>query len=203
MSNFQNSKIYQIKSQNIDTVYVGRTTKDSLLDLYSEYLNKYEMWKDHQIGLYCDSFEVLCRGNSDISLIEDYPCNDRHELSQRVKYWTDNMECFNKDYQKSKIYIMSSTDINPISYIGSTTKESIHFALSTHIKDHENYISNKSTFLCPSFEVIDRTHFQINLLEEYPCNSKDELDRKVKEWTQTLLCVNNKEHIQDYTIIKN
>jgi hypothetical protein len=39
---------------------------------------------------------IIERNNWTIELIEDYPCNNLHELLTRERYYIDNNECVNK-----------------------------------------------------------------------------------------------------------
>jgi hypothetical protein len=86
------------------------------------------------------------------------------------------------DYQKGKIYKLWSPQGDEI-YIGSTI-QLLHIRKSHH--------KNKSS-LCQSkilFEKYDDV--RIELLEEYPCNSKDELQKKEGEYIRNNDCVNKK-----------
>jgi hypothetical protein len=43
------------------------------------------------------SFQIIEKGNYDISLIESYPCDSKDELHQREKYYITNVDCINKN----------------------------------------------------------------------------------------------------------
>lgn len=36
------------------------------------------------------SYETIHPGNDQITLMEHYPCNDKHELLARERYWIDH-----------------------------------------------------------------------------------------------------------------
>jgi len=82
------------------------------------------------------------------------------------------------DYQKSKIYKISSPSKNLI-YYGSTT-QSLSQRLSQHIR-------NKP---CMSKLVLDCEDYKIELVEEYPCNNRKQLEKKEGEYIKTNECVN-------------
>ena len=73
------------------------------------------------------------------------------------------------DYQKGKIYKIVSSN-TPNIYIGSTTKEYLSQRLAQHIIEFRRKRLNYS-----SFEILGAGNYDIILLEDYPCNSKNEL----------------------------
>ena len=71
------------------------------------------------------------------------------------------------DYQKSKIYAIKSYQTEMM-YIGSTTQ-----TLSQRIGKHkENYIKNGTT---SSKQILKYEDYYIELIENFPCNTKEEL----------------------------
>jgi hypothetical protein len=88
------------------------------------------------------------------------------------------------DYQQGKIYAVRShltTDI----YIGATCNQ-----LSVRMAQHRSaFKSNK--LLCKSFKIIEKGDAYIELIEAFPCNNKDELNKKEGELIRASLhCVN-------------
>ncbi len=82
------------------------------------------------------------------------------------------------DYSKSKIYLIRN-NVNDQVYVGSTVGN-----LSERLANHKyDYKVNrcKSEKLSQAFADIGPQNFQIELLEEYPCNSASEL-RKREEY---------------------
>jgi len=77
------------------------------------------------------------------------------------------------DYSKGKIYAIRSHLTDKI-YIGSTT-QILCKRLSGHIRDF-NYKQNVSSKL-----ILEKPDYYIELIENYPCNSKEELFRKEGE----------------------
>jgi len=77
-----------------------------------------------------------------------------------------------KNYQNGKIYSIRSHQTELI-YIGSTT-EPLSKRLSVHKRDYKRYKNNKHHYIT-SFEIIKHNDYYIELIENYPCNSKDEL----------------------------
>jgi Uri superfamily endonuclease len=73
-------------------------------------------------------------------------------------------------------------------YIGSTT-EKLSRRLSRHRTNKKAYENNKREWTS-CYEILDEPDCVINLILEYPCNSKEELRRKEGEYIKSLDCVN-------------
>lgn len=83
------------------------------------------------------------------------------------------------DYRNSKIYkIICNT--TGLVYIGSTTR-SLKDRLNEHINDN-----------CSSKVIIDNNNYEIHLIVNYPCNSKQELEEIEGSYQKTLDCVNKR-----------
>jgi calcineurin-like phosphoesterase family protein len=80
------------------------------------------------------------------------------------------------DYQKAKIYKIISQNTDKI-YIGSTTK---HY-LSTRLAHHKcvyNKWKKGEHHKITSFDIIQFDDCKIILIENYPCNTKEELEAR-------------------------
>lgn len=86
------------------------------------------------------------------------------------------------DYQQAKIYKLVCNITNKC-YIGSTCQ-----TLPQRLKGHV-YDSNR-TKLCSSKEIIDGGNYSIILLEEFPCNSNNELLKKEYHYMDIIECIN-------------
>ena len=110
------------------------------------------------------------------------------------------------NYQNGKIYRI---DGDGLTYIGSTTKKYLSSRLAEHKCKYNSFLDGKSNYYT-SFEILKTDNYRIELIEKFPCDSKDELtareghhirqmesvnknipDRTQKEWYQ-----NNKEEIK-------
>ncbi len=90
------------------------------------------------------------------------------------------------NYQLGKVYkIVGNGKI----YVGSTCKRLLCQRLAGHNGSYKQYQNglggNMTSFQCLS----DPEHY-IELLELYPCCSKDELDKCERKWIELLDCVN-------------
>jgi len=97
------------------------------------------------------------------------------------------------DYQQAKIYKIYS-HLNPDEiYIGSTTNE----RLSERMSKHRNTFINKDKYThhyqTKAFIIFEKYGIEnciIELIENYPCISKDELNAREGYYIRTLKCVN-------------
>ena len=98
------------------------------------------------------------------------------------------------DYSKGKIYqIIDHTNDNV--YIGSTCEPTLARRLANHVNGYKCYLNGKSHYIT-SYEILENNHYEILLLEAFPCNSKDELHKREGfHIKNTLNCI-NKIHVE-------
>jgi hypothetical protein len=88
MPNYQNGKIYSIRSRSRpDLVYIGSTTRP-----LSERMAGHRRTNTHL----CTSKQIIDIGDSYIELIESYSCANAEELNKREGHFQRSMECVNK-----------------------------------------------------------------------------------------------------------
>jgi len=121
MPNYQNGKIYKIRSEIGNCQYYGSTTNKYLCNRLASH--KQQLSRGGTIT----SKEVLKYDDAVISLIELYPCNSKLELNSRERYYIENNDCVNK-------YIPTRTKKEWI----DDNKENIKH------KKKEYYINNKN-----------------------------------------------------------
>jgi hypothetical protein len=92
------------------------------------------------------------------------------------------------DYQKSKIYKLWSPSKNLI-YYGSTT-ETTSRRLSKHLTDYNRYNNKTTTRYVNSFKILECPDYKIELVEDYPCNNRQQLCKKEGEYIKANECVN-------------
>jgi GIY-YIG catalytic domain len=117
------------------------------------------------------------------------------------------MDNTNNKYQNGKVYSLSSVNRDKV-YIGSTTS-TLNQRLAKHKCDYKRWLDGKKTNSISSFEIIECGNYIIDLLENYPCLTKQELCSKEQEWIEkTANCVNTckaytglskKEYIKEYS----
>jgi hypothetical protein len=112
-------------------------------------------------------------------------------------------------YEHGKIYKLVCNKTGLV-YIGSTTEVRLCRRLAGHVSNYKRYIGGKGNFIT-SFRIIENGDSSILLLEEYPCESKDQLTAIEAKHIREVDCVNknipgrsgieyrenNKDHIND------
>jgi len=85
------------------------------------------------------------------------------------------------DYSKGKIYLIVDTSCGDL-YVGSTIQD-LHTRFRTHgfFKDYNKQKSN-----C-----------KISLIEDYPCNSRRELEKREQYWIDKVNCINKTDAFMD------
>jgi len=89
--NYNNGKIYMIIAPNLKKHYIGSTTQP-LSKRMIAHRSKYNR-RDRTD--YTSAFQVLEDEDAYITLLENYPCNDKRELEIREGYFQSTMDCVN------------------------------------------------------------------------------------------------------------
>jgi hypothetical protein len=93
------------------------------------------------------------------------------------------------DYSQGKIYKIVCNKTGLI-YIGSTCK-TLNERLKEHVYDAKRYLDKKSNKFISSIYVIINNDYKIELIDNYPCNHKKELETKEYYYITNLEgCVN-------------
>ena len=92
------------------------------------------------------------------------------------------------NYQLSKVYQIVCLTTGQ-KYVGSTTQKTLAERLAGHVRSFKCWKNGKSNFVT-SFTILEQGNYQIELLEAYPCNSKDELNAREGHYIRTIECVN-------------
>lgn len=93
------------------------------------------------------------------------------------------------DYSKGKIYEIKSSYFEK-NYIGSTTQD-LKKRLYNHKVEYKKWKENKGRYMS-SFEILKYSDYQIQLIENYPCSSRYELEKRETEIIQINNCCNKK-----------
>lgn len=97
MSNkYAQSKIYKITGGGM--TYIGSTTKKYLCQRMSCHrAAKKRFESGNGKSNYCTSYPILDLPDCQITLIETFPCESRDQLNARERYWTEQIDCINKN----------------------------------------------------------------------------------------------------------
>jgi transcriptional regulator of heat shock response len=97
MTDFNNGKIYSIRSHQTDQIYIGSTIQPLCKRLYG-HRTRYRRYKNtgNCYNTYISSFEVLQYDDNYIELIEGYACENRQQLHRREGQIIRAHNCVNK-----------------------------------------------------------------------------------------------------------
>lgn len=102
MPDYQNSKIYSIRSYQSDDIYIGSTT-ETLCRRLAKHNAQFKLYKINK-ARYMTSFKLLEYDDHYIELIMNYPCNSKEELHKKEgEIIRKSKNCVNK-------YIPARTD---------------------------------------------------------------------------------------------
>ena len=92
------------------------------------------------------------------------------------------------NYQLGKIYkIIDNTNGNI--YIGSTCEPILSRRLACHVANYKQYLKGNYNFVT-SFNIIQNDNYDIVLIENCPCDCKDELHKRERYYIETIQCIN-------------
>lgn len=80
-------------------MYYGSTINQNLRYRLSSHVTCFKRWQLEQQDLakgYCESVHVLGHEDTQIELVEDFPCMNRDQLRAREQFYIENNECVNK-----------------------------------------------------------------------------------------------------------
>jgi hypothetical protein len=92
------------------------------------------------------------------------------------------------NYNLGKIYKIIDNTTNNI-YIGSTCEPILTRRLTKHVGNYREYLKGKHNYIT-SFKIFENADYNIILIENYPCNSKDELIARERYYIENTVCVN-------------
>ena len=143
MVNFSNGKIYKI--YNDKECYIDSTTSKYLSDVLSKWKHKFNAFKNGKMNMkYHQVFDIFigCSGKSvQIDLIEEYACENKHQLSNRKNNWIEKMLCINNitksQYSKDEYKYECNCCNYRCYYKGDFNK---HQKSKKHLKNHDLYL---------------------------------------------------------------
>jgi len=96
VKNYQLGKIYKMESPN-GLIYIGSTCHPTLAMRKAKHKINFKHWQQGKYG-YTTSYQLFeeDENNVQIYLIENYPCNNKDELTSREGYWIKKFDCVNK-----------------------------------------------------------------------------------------------------------
>ena len=92
---YDNGKIYVLRSNQTDDIYIGSTTQP-LYKRIHQHKKDFRRWKNEKRN-YVTSFELMKYDDAYIELLELCPCDSKMELCRREGQLQREMNCVNKE----------------------------------------------------------------------------------------------------------
>ena len=92
---YNNGKIYTIRSYQTDDIYIGSTTQ-TLTKRLSTHKSNFKRWKKGTQH-YVTSYDIIKYDDVYIELLELWPCSNKMELCRREGELIRSMDCLNKN----------------------------------------------------------------------------------------------------------
>jgi len=92
------------------------------------------------------------------------------------------------NYALGKIYKIVSNQ-SDLPYIGSTCKPRLSHRMATHRSHYKMYLNDEGQYLS-SFEVLQYNDAKIILIEDFPCENKEQLRQRERSYIENTECVN-------------
>jgi site-specific DNA-adenine methylase len=93
------------------------------------------------------------------------------------------------DYNLGKIYSIVCNTTGLI-YYGSTSEKSLARRMVKHRCDFKRFVDGNSSSSLTAFQVMQNDNYVILLVEDFPCNNKQELERREYFYILNNDCVN-------------
>lgn len=174
---YEEGKIYRLVCED-GHYYIGSTIQSLGLRL-----NKHKTMSKEGVNKIYEYINQIGWENVTIELLEDFPCQSKKELSAREKTLAKEAKndplCLNfheiNIYKNGKIYRIQCID--GYYYIGSTTQKLIY-----RLNHHKQTSKREKTSLYNHVTTLGWEHVIIELVEEYPCETSQQLHAKEDEY---------------------
>tara|TARA_R110000751_G_scaffold43398_1_gene100197 strand:+ start:221 stop:523 length:303 start_codon:yes stop_codon:yes gene_type:complete len=92
------------------------------------------------------------------------------------------------DYSDSKIYSVKCLETG-LEYIGSTARKDIRARKREHKNHYQRY--KRGTYGYNTvFQIIEKNNYSMEVVEEFPCVTRTELEARESYWINNTDCVN-------------
>ena len=165
MVNYENGKIYLLKSKNSDKVYVGSTCEKYLSSRFAKHNYDFNKKK-------ISTQEIYECGDVYIELYECYPCSCKEELLKREKEVINKISCVNKH-----------SPITSIEERKEKRKKNYKLKEEYYKKVRKEYLDkNKEKIKKVRKEYLDKNKEKIKeVRKEYEEKNKDKIQQRLKK----------------------
>lgn len=183
MPDYANGKIYRLVCNETGEQYIGSTTTSLTRRLQSH---------RNRNGGECRSKAIIDRGNYEIVLIEDYPCETKQQLEIRERHFIETMPCVNK-------YLPTRT---PVEYYQANKEAKREYRKQYYQANKEVYREKKKQYREANKEVCreyDKQYREAN--KEAHCEKQKRYRaRKKAEREANLLIKNDLVPVVEYSL---
>jgi len=193
MPNYSKSKIYKIVCNITGETYYGSTTQALSVRIGG---HRIDAKKEANAT---KSKQIILRGNYDIVLCEEYPCENREQLYARERKWIEENDCINKNIPGRTRTEYREINKEQIKQYNEASKERIK---QYREANREQIKQKKKQYYEANKERIRQHQKQYN--EEYYKAKKEQIIQKQKEWYKAnreqykQYYESNKNHIKQY-----
>jgi len=174
MPDYSNGKIYKIVCNITGEQYIGGT-----IQKLSQRLTQHVRDKNKDKGY--KSKEIILRGDYQIILIENYPCNSKEELERKEREHIEANVCVNKYITTRTRKEYREAHKEELALKDKEYKEAHKEAISLKYKEY--YDCHKEAIYLKNKEYIDKNRESVRLKSKaYREKNKEELNRKKREY---------------------
>lgn len=206
--------IYKITCNENNKVYINATNYDNIKTPIIKLIKNYKSWirtKNNYRKIFdfiklnkvytveilekCYNINNIVKNLKKIFWINEYKNNCiNHLINTRDINYKKNIEYDNNvNYNNGKIYKLICNITNYI-YIGSTTCD-LNKRLLNHINKYNCWFIDNNKSYITSYKILENNNYEIELIEDYPCESKRDLEKRERYWLEYYIndgynCVN-------------
>lgn len=163
MVNYKNGKIYTLRSNQIDKIYIGSSCMKlcDRLKSHRHSLKKYIKNNKNNLMWY-SAFDMLIFDDCYIELLEDYPCDNREQLLKREgELIRQTPNCINKRVAgrtpKQYYYENNELILKKMKTYRENNKEKISIRRKkAYYANHEKMLKKKKEYRAKNREVLNR-----------------------------------------------
>ena len=179
---FQNGKIYTIRSHQTNKYYIGSTNQKTLSQRLGKHRYSYKEYLTNNIH-YISSFEILKYSDYYIELLIAYPCNNKYELRRK----------------EGELIRQFKSDVVNIQIAGRTHKEYNEDNHETILERHKQYRQDNHETIAERDRQyrLDNSEYIKERFKQYYINNKEHIAEHNKQYYEDNK-TNLLEHIKQY-----
>lgn len=176
---YSKGKIYEMRCNITGDRYVGSTCKDYLSQRRVKHEADFKMWKVGKMN-FITSFYIIERGNYDMVLLENFPCQSKDQLHARERYYIETLECVNKNIPTRTKEEWNKDNAEKIKNQTTKYRQEHCGELKEYFKQHYN--ENKETIkLRVKQHQEEHKEERKEYMKQYSQEHKEEISKRMSE----------------------